>query len=291
MGGYAALAFAARHPRPPGRARARRHPGRRRQRRGARRPRGGASTSSGAPGPEAYLVAQPRPACSPPARRPRWWPTSAPAPRRAPPACVAGLEALRDRPDRSGELGAIACPTLVVCGEGDQVTPAAEMRRMADAIPGATLRHRSRAPATSPTSRRRARSSARWRRSSRSGVCARRRGRHEAGRDVLRPRAGGGPRRRRAAGRRGRRRSAVVLGSGLGGVADRLDGARSVPYASLPGFPETTVAGHPGRLVAGTIGGQDRAPAVRARARLRGLPAPARSASACGSSPRSACAR
>ncbi len=46
---------------------------------------------------------------------------------------------------------------------------------------------------------------------------------------------------------------AVVLGSGLGGVADRLADARSVPYASLPGFPETTVAGHPGRLVAGTV--------------------------------------
>jgi purine-nucleoside phosphorylase len=49
---------------------------------------------------------------------------------------------------------------------------------------------------------------------------------------------------------------AVVHGSGLGGVADRLEGARSVPYASLPGFPETTVAGHPGRLVAGTIAGK-----------------------------------
>src|SRR5262249_50956754 len=48
----------------------------------------------------------------------------------------------------------------------------------------------------------------------------------------------------------------VVLGSGLGGVADRLENARSVLYASLPGFPETTVAGHPGRLVAGTIGGR-----------------------------------
>jgi purine-nucleoside phosphorylase len=48
----------------------------------------------------------------------------------------------------------------------------------------------------------------------------------------------------------------VVLGSGLGGVADRLEAARSVPYASLPGFPETTVAGHPGRLVAGTVAGK-----------------------------------
>src|SRR3954471_9071495 len=49
---------------------------------------------------------------------------------------------------------------------------------------------------------------------------------------------------------------AVVLGSGLGGVADRLQGARSAPYASLPGFPETTVAGHPGRLVSGTLAGR-----------------------------------
>jgi purine-nucleoside phosphorylase len=49
---------------------------------------------------------------------------------------------------------------------------------------------------------------------------------------------------------------AVVLGSGLGGVADVLTGARRVPYASLPGFPETTVAGHPGRLMVGQIGGK-----------------------------------
>lgn len=49
---------------------------------------------------------------------------------------------------------------------------------------------------------------------------------------------------------------AVVLGSGLGGVADRLTQSRRVPYASLPGFPETTVAGHPGRLVAGTLSGR-----------------------------------
>jgi purine-nucleoside phosphorylase len=49
---------------------------------------------------------------------------------------------------------------------------------------------------------------------------------------------------------------AVVLGSGLGSVADRLASPRSVPYASLPGFPETTVAGHPGRLVAGAVAGK-----------------------------------
>ena len=49
----------------------------------------------------------------------------------------AGVEALRDRPDRTAELGAIACPTLVVCGEHDQVTPAAEMKQIAAAISGA----------------------------------------------------------------------------------------------------------------------------------------------------------
>jgi len=48
---------------------------------------------------------------------------------------VAGVEALRDRPDRTAELPAIACPTLVLCGADDQITPAAEMRRMAGALP------------------------------------------------------------------------------------------------------------------------------------------------------------
>lgn len=47
---------------------------------------------------------------------------------------------------------------------------------------------------------------------------------------------------------------AVVLGSGLASVADRFADARSAPYASLPGFPETTVAGHPGRIVVGALG-------------------------------------
>ncbi len=49
---------------------------------------------------------------------------------------------------------------------------------------------------------------------------------------------------------------AVILGSGLASAADNLDDARSVTYASLPGFPETTVAGHPGRMVMGTWSGR-----------------------------------
>jgi len=47
---------------------------------------------------------------------------------------------------------------------------------------------------------------------------------------------------------------AVVLGSGLAAAADRLPNARSVPYAALPGLPEPTVAGHPGRLLCGNWG-------------------------------------
>lgn len=45
--------------------------------------------------------------------------------------------------------------------------------------------------------------------------------------------------------------AAVVLGSGLASAAESLEDARAVAYASLPGFPETTVAGHPGRLMVG----------------------------------------
>jgi pimeloyl-ACP methyl ester carboxylesterase len=47
---------------------------------------------------------------------------------------VAGIEALRDRPDRTAELGAIECPTLVVCGAEDQISPPGEMRRMSERI-------------------------------------------------------------------------------------------------------------------------------------------------------------
>jgi purine-nucleoside phosphorylase len=46
----------------------------------------------------------------------------------------------------------------------------------------------------------------------------------------------------------------VVLGSGLGAVADRLEGAVSIPYEEIPEFPAASVAGHAGRLVVGTLG-------------------------------------
>ncbi|CAN5901460.1 purine-nucleoside phosphorylase [soil metagenome] len=49
---------------------------------------------------------------------------------------------------------------------------------------------------------------------------------------------------------------AIVLGSGLGRLAARMEGARRVSYAEIPHFPATTVVGHQGELVAGTLGGK-----------------------------------
>lgn len=57
--------------------------------------------------------------------------------RQSPDAVVAGLQALRDRPDRRAELAAIDCPTLVLVGADDGLTPPAEAHSMAQAIPGA----------------------------------------------------------------------------------------------------------------------------------------------------------
>ncbi len=49
--------------------------------------------------------------------------------------------------------------------------------------------------------------------------------------------------------------TAVVLGSGLGPLADRLADRRVVPYAEIPHFPRPTVEGHQGNLVFGKVGG------------------------------------
>ena len=48
---------------------------------------------------------------------------------------------------------------------------------------------------------------------------------------------------------------AIVLGSGLGGLADRVEQPVTVRYADLPGFPVLTVQGHAGALVAGLLSG------------------------------------
>lgn len=47
----------------------------------------------------------------------------------------------------------------------------------------------------------------------------------------------------------------LILGSGLGGFADRLEDAVGLDYGELPGFPVSRVEGHAGRLVIGQRGG------------------------------------
>ncbi len=48
----------------------------------------------------------------------------------------------------------------------------------------------------------------------------------------------------------------LVLGSGLGGLADLLEERIVIPYADLPGWPRSTVHGHQGQLVIGKLEGK-----------------------------------
>jgi purine-nucleoside phosphorylase len=48
---------------------------------------------------------------------------------------------------------------------------------------------------------------------------------------------------------------AVVLGSGLGSLADSLENPVSVPFPDVPGFPGTGVVGHAGRFISGRLAG------------------------------------
>ena len=50
-------------------------------------------------------------------------------------------------------------------------------------------------------------------------------------------------------------RVAIVLGSGLGSFAERIEQAVSIAYTEIPHFPRPTVQGHSGRLVVGTAAG------------------------------------
>ena len=50
-------------------------------------------------------------------------------------------------------------------------------------------------------------------------------------------------------------RVGIILGSGLGHLADDVESSVVVPYSEIPHFPVSTVVGHPGELVIGTLGG------------------------------------
>src|SRR5256714_422785 len=50
---------------------------------------------------------------------------------------------------------------------------------------------------------------------------------------------------------------AIILGSGLGGLAKKIVDAVRIPFVNIPGFPEATVVGHEGAVIVGTLGGRE----------------------------------
>jgi purine-nucleoside phosphorylase len=51
--------------------------------------------------------------------------------------------------------------------------------------------------------------------------------------------------------------TAMILGSGLGAIAEALEAPLSIPYESIPGFPSNTIPGQSGDLLFGTLWGRD----------------------------------
>jgi purine-nucleoside phosphorylase len=56
---------------------------------------------------------------------------------------------------------------------------------------------------------------------------------------------------------RGKPRVGIILGTGLGGLAEDIKADVALPYEDIPYFPHSTVASHAGRLVCGTLGGKE----------------------------------
>jgi len=54
-----------------------------------------------------------------------------------------------------------------------------------------------------------------------------------------------------------RPRVGMILGSGLGPLAEEIEGATIIPYGEIPSWPVSTVEGHQGQLVIGSLQGQD----------------------------------
>ncbi len=50
--------------------------------------------------------------------------------------------------------------------------------------------------------------------------------------------------------------AAIVLGTGLGGLAAEIDVEAELPYEGIPGFPLSTVETHAGQLLLGRLGGR-----------------------------------
>ena len=55
---------------------------------------------------------------------------------------------------------------------------------------------------------------------------------------------------------KGKPRAGIILGTGLGGLAEDIQAEAAFPYADLPHFPHSTAPSHAGRLVCGKLGGK-----------------------------------
>jgi purine-nucleoside phosphorylase len=53
-----------------------------------------------------------------------------------------------------------------------------------------------------------------------------------------------------------RSNTAIILGSGLGNLSSVIEAEFSIPYSAIPNFPVSTVEGHKGRLILGTLNGK-----------------------------------
>jgi purine-nucleoside phosphorylase len=51
-------------------------------------------------------------------------------------------------------------------------------------------------------------------------------------------------------------RTAIILGTGLGALVDYIEDKQYIPYSEIPNFPISTVEGHSGNLIFGTLGGK-----------------------------------
>ncbi|HBK33206.1 MAG TPA: purine-nucleoside phosphorylase [Porphyromonadaceae bacterium] len=50
--------------------------------------------------------------------------------------------------------------------------------------------------------------------------------------------------------------TAIILGTGLGELVHEIEDKNEIPYAEIPNFPLSTVEGHSGKLIVGTLGGK-----------------------------------
>ena len=51
-------------------------------------------------------------------------------------------------------------------------------------------------------------------------------------------------------------KTAIILGTGLGALVDHIENKQFIPYTDIPNFPLSTVEGHSGNLIFGTLGGK-----------------------------------